>query len=91
MIEITWLGHATVQFRLESGEVILMDPWVEGNPMYSNDHKIDRVDAILVSHAHFDHIHDVIPLAKNSSRRRWSRFSKRAPGLVPKASRTAAE
>lgn len=64
MIEITWLGHATMQFRLESGEVILMDPWIEGNPMYPRDHKIDRVDAILVSHAHFDHIHDVIPLAK---------------------------
>jgi hypothetical protein len=22
MIEITWLGHATVQFRLESGELV---------------------------------------------------------------------
>jgi L-ascorbate metabolism protein UlaG (beta-lactamase superfamily) len=64
MIEITWLGHATVQFRLESGEVILMDPWIDGNPMYPKNHKIDRLDAILISHAHFDHIHDAIPLAK---------------------------
>jgi L-ascorbate metabolism protein UlaG (beta-lactamase superfamily) len=64
MIEITWLGHATFKFRLESGEVIVMDPWVDGNPMYPKDHKFDRIDAILVSHAHFDHIHDVIPLAK---------------------------
>jgi L-ascorbate metabolism protein UlaG (beta-lactamase superfamily) len=63
MIEITWLGHATVQFRLESGEVILMDPWIEGNPKFPKDYKIDRVDAILISHAHFDHIHDAIPLA----------------------------
>jgi len=64
MIEITWLGHATVQFRLESNEVILMDPWVDGNPTYPKAHTIDRLDTILVSHAHFDHIHDVIPLAK---------------------------
>lgn len=64
MVEITWLGHATFQFRLASGEVILMDPWVEGNPMYPKGHKIERVDTILVSHAHFDHIHDVVPLAK---------------------------
>jgi L-ascorbate metabolism protein UlaG (beta-lactamase superfamily) len=63
MIEITWLGHATVQFRLESGEVILMDPWIEGNPMYPKGHDIDRLDAILISHAHFDHIHDAVPLA----------------------------
>jgi L-ascorbate metabolism protein UlaG (beta-lactamase superfamily) len=33
MLEITWLGHATFQFRLDSGEVFVMDPWVEGNPM----------------------------------------------------------
>lgn len=64
MVEITWLGHATFQFRLSSGEVILMDPWVEGNPSFPKGHKFDRVDAILVSHGHFDHIHDTIPLAK---------------------------
>ena len=64
MLEITWLGHATFQFRLESGEVIVMDPWVDGNPMYPKDHQFDRIDAILISHAHFDHIHDAIPLAK---------------------------
>ena len=67
MIEITWLGHATVQFRLESGEVILMDPWIDGNPAYPKGHKIDRVDAILVSHAHFHHIHDAVPLAQKFS------------------------
>ena len=64
MIEITWLGHATVQFRLDSGEVILIDPWIDGNPMYAKGHEFDRLDAILVSHGHFDHINDVVPLAK---------------------------
>lgn len=64
MVEITWLGHATFQFRLDSGEVFLMDPWVEGNPTFPKTHTFDRVDAILISHGHFDHIHDAIPLAK---------------------------
>ena len=64
MVEITWLGHSTFQFRLESGEVIVMDPWVEGNPRYPKDHQFSRIDAILISHAHFDHIHDAIPLAR---------------------------
>lgn len=64
MLEITWLGHGTFQFRLESGEVLVLDPWIEGNPARPVNHTIDRVDSILVSHGHFDHIHDVIPLAK---------------------------
>ncbi|MCC7500019.1 MAG: metal-dependent hydrolase [Bryobacterales bacterium] len=67
MLEITWLGHATFQFRLESGEVFLMDPWTDGNPSFPKGHTFDRVDAILASHGHFDHIHDVIPLAKKFS------------------------
>jgi L-ascorbate metabolism protein UlaG (beta-lactamase superfamily) len=64
MVEITWLGHGTVQLRLVSGEVFLLDPWTDGNPAYPKGHSIDRVDAILVSHGHFDHIHDAVPLAK---------------------------
>jgi L-ascorbate metabolism protein UlaG (beta-lactamase superfamily) len=67
MVEITWLGHGTYQFRLETGEVILVDPWIEGNPKYPAGHAIDRVDVILVSHGHFDHIHDVLPLAEKFS------------------------
>jgi len=64
MLEITWLGHATFQFRLDSGEVFVMDPWVEGNPKFPKGHEFDRIDALLISHGHFDHIHDAIPLAK---------------------------
>ena len=67
MIEITWLGHGTYKMRLATGEVIVVDPWIEGNPSYPKDHSFDRVDIILVSHGHFDHIHDVLPLAKQFS------------------------
>jgi L-ascorbate metabolism protein UlaG (beta-lactamase superfamily) len=67
MIEITWLGHGTFQFRMGSGEVLVMDPWIEGNPAYPDGHSFDRVDAILVTHGHFDHIHSVVPLAKQFS------------------------
>ena len=64
MIQITWLGHATFQIQVESGEVLLLDPWVEGNPAYPKAHKIEKADAIAVSHGHGDHMGSVIPLAK---------------------------
>jgi L-ascorbate metabolism protein UlaG (beta-lactamase superfamily) len=63
-MQITWLGHGTFQFRLSSGQTILMDPWTDGNPKYPSGHKIDSVDTICISHGHFDHVHDVIPLAQ---------------------------
>jgi L-ascorbate metabolism protein UlaG (beta-lactamase superfamily) len=66
MIEITWLGHGSFQFRLSGGEVIVLDPWTE-SPTYPKDHTFDRVDAILLTHGHFDHIHSVVPLAKQFS------------------------
>ncbi|HTM50087.1 MAG TPA: metal-dependent hydrolase [Bryobacteraceae bacterium] len=67
MVEITWLGHGTFQLRLPAGEVFLLDPWIEGNPAHPAGHTIDRLDAILISHGHFDHIHDAVPLAKKFS------------------------
>lgn len=67
MIEITWLGHGTYKLRLATGEVVLVDPWIDGNPAYPKGHSFDRVDTILVTHGHFDHIHDVLPLAARFS------------------------
>lgn len=67
MVEITWLGHGTFQFRLESGEVILMDPWTEGNPSFPTKHSFSRIDAIMITHGHYDHIHDAVALAKKYS------------------------
>ncbi len=64
MIQITWLGHATFELRFPSGEVLVFDPWIEGNPAYPKGYKVEKVDAIALSHAHFDHVNDVIPLAK---------------------------
>ena len=59
---ILWLGHASVLIRLE-GKVILLDP-VFGNPSFIDRYfelptpieKIKRVDYVLTSHDHRDHL-----------------------------------
>jgi L-ascorbate metabolism protein UlaG (beta-lactamase superfamily) len=61
----TYLGHATVRCELPGGEVLLVDPWVQGNPACPPELKeLARLDAMLLAHGHFDHIGDAVTLAK---------------------------
>jgi L-ascorbate metabolism protein UlaG (beta-lactamase superfamily) len=66
-MKIIWLGHSTFELGFETGEVLLTDPWIEGNPFYPKGYELKRVDAIALSHAHFDHSDGVIPVAKKFS------------------------
>jgi len=64
MLQITWLGHSTIELKLASGEVILIDPWLGGNPKYPTGHSVERCDAILISHGHGDHLGNTLELAQ---------------------------
>lgn len=62
---LTWLGHSAFQLVSPRGKHLLVDPWLEGNPMAPvGDTPITNADAILVTHAHSDHAGDVVRLAK---------------------------
>jgi L-ascorbate metabolism protein UlaG (beta-lactamase superfamily) len=61
--KITWLGHSTFAITLPSGKVILLDPWLTGNPTCPEAQKTPaRVDAMLISHGHGDHLGDAVAL-----------------------------
>lgn len=61
----TNLGHSTIRCDLIDGRVILIDPFVADNPTCPDElKKFDRIDAMLVTHGHFDHISNVVELAR---------------------------
>ena len=65
--ELTWLGHAAMRIRLDDGTTLLVDPWLEGNPACpESEYRQDRVDAIFVTHGHFDHMGNTVELARAS-------------------------
>ena len=62
---LTWLGHSTFRITTPSGQVMVIDPWVQSNPMCPKPlKKLERIDTMLITHGHFDHIGDAVSLAK---------------------------
>ena len=67
--ELLWLGQAGFRITTPGGKTIVIDPWVTGGPKTPAIYKSDiaalgKVDLLLVTHAHVDHIGDAPALAK---------------------------
>jgi L-ascorbate metabolism protein UlaG (beta-lactamase superfamily) len=62
---ITWLGHSTFRIDTREGKTLLIDPWVMNNPKCPADQKkFDKIDIMLCTHGHGDHIGDAVVLAR---------------------------
>ncbi|MHB8481508.1 MAG: metal-dependent hydrolase [Nitrospiria bacterium] len=74
-VQITWLGQAGFKIVDPNGKIILIDPWAKGNNLYPYKTSTGEpdltplldADIILVTHGHFDHLGDTIPIAKDPS------------------------
>jgi L-ascorbate metabolism protein UlaG (beta-lactamase superfamily) len=67
--ELLWLGQAGFRIKTPGGKTIVIDPWLTGGPKTPAPYKTDigalgKIDLLLVTHAHVDHIGDAPALAK---------------------------
>jgi len=66
-IRITWLGHSTFRIQSANGKMLLIDPWTRGNPACPDAEKqTGPLDAMLITHGHFDHISDAVETAREA-------------------------
>lgn len=66
-LSITWLGHSTFLLTTPGGKKLMFDPWLAGNPSCPDAmKKPPKVDVILVSHGHSDHMDDLVAVARES-------------------------
>jgi len=64
-IKIKWLGHSAVKLVSPGGKIILVDPFLSQNPTTPDNEKVQqKVDFILLTHGHEDHVGDTLEIAK---------------------------
>jgi L-ascorbate metabolism protein UlaG (beta-lactamase superfamily) len=64
-VSFTWIGHGTWKARSAKWKEILIDPWVMNNPVAPEKlKKVEKCDLMLITHGHFDHVHDALEIAK---------------------------
>jgi len=65
-MKITFLGHAAVLItEIEGKYNVIIDPFITGNPAYPKDFKLSKIDYILVTHGHGDHLGDTVEICKS--------------------------
>jgi len=70
--KLKWFGHAAFSITTPNGKVLLIDPWLRNpsNPE-GKDNKdalaaVSKVDYILLTHGHRDHVGDAVEIAKKT-------------------------
>jgi len=72
---IRWFGHAAFSITTPGGKVLLIDPWLRNpsNPDAKEGKdpllQLSRVDYILLTHGHRDHVGDAVEIATKTEQR----------------------
>lgn len=74
--EVLWLGQSAFRITSPGGKVIVIDPWLRRNPLtpaaYKDPAALGKVDVLLVTHGHGDHLGDAPEIARAHQVPMWA-------------------
>ena len=74
--ELLWYSQAAFKLTTPGGKVIMIDPWILGAtktpPELKDLSKIGKVDLVLVTHGHGDHLGDAMEISKTNNVPMWA-------------------
>ncbi len=62
-MELQYLGHSGFRILTNAGKQILIDPFLDRNPLATLSAKQLKADYIILTHAHGDHLGDALTIA----------------------------
>jgi L-ascorbate metabolism protein UlaG (beta-lactamase superfamily) len=65
-VSYTWYGHSCFEVVTPGGLTLLFDPWFSNPSSPRRPETVDRCDVMLVTHGHFDHMTDAVPIASRT-------------------------
>ena len=74
--ELQWFSQAAFKLTTVNGKVIMIDPWIMGATRLPQEFKdldkLGKVDLVLVTHGHGDHLGDAMELSKKHDVPIWA-------------------
>jgi L-ascorbate metabolism protein UlaG (beta-lactamase superfamily) len=66
-VTFTWLGHGGYRLDSAEGKRIYVDPWLDNPKFPDAERNLERVDVLVLTHGHNDHIANAVDICKQHS------------------------